>query len=81
MAKIENDRRTKITPDYIVKFEKCKIVRDTVKFLGLLQENDAEIIPLRFSRARDLLIKEILIDHHTQSRSIGKNDYVRIQKR
>ena len=63
MAKMENDRRTKITPDHIVKFEKSKIVRDTVKFLGLLQENDLEISQFRFSSARDLLITEIFTDN------------------
>ena len=33
MAKMENDRRAKLTRDQIVQFEKSKVVRETVKFL------------------------------------------------
>eukprot|EP00794_Sanderia_malayensis_P021337 gene21337-23412_t len=63
MAKMENDRRTKITPDHIVKFEQSSIVKETIKFLGILEEKDLEVTQHRFSSVRDLLITEIFIDN------------------
>ena len=63
MAKMELDRHTKITPGDSVQFENSKIVRDTITFLGVVQEKHLEITQHRFSSTRDLLITELVIDN------------------
>ena len=64
MAKMEKDRRSKVTPEHIVRFEQTFLVRETVKlFASLAEGKRAEITQSRFTNARDFLMTEILIDN------------------
>ena len=64
MAKMEKERRTKITPDHILKFEQSALVREIIKMFGRLGEGKRyEITQSHFTCARDFLMTEILIDN------------------
>ena len=64
MAKMERERRTKIKPEHIVKFEQSSIVRDVIKMLGRLGEGrKCEVTQSRFTCVRDFLMTQILINN------------------
>ena len=65
MSSMERERKTKITPDDILEFEKSKIVCDTIAKLGQLEECHGKMKINRsfFTNVRDLLITEVFIDN------------------
>ena len=64
MSKMEQERKNKITPQDIRKFENSEIVCETITMLGYLDEGKkVKISRSFFTNVRDLLITEIFIDN------------------
>ena len=68
MSRMENERKTKITPQDIVTFENSKVVRDTIVEIGQLKDGGRKkkVSRSSFANICDLVITEVFIDngHH-----------------
>ena len=64
MAKMEHERRTRIKPEHILKFEASSTVINTIKLIGLLSSGKKiEITQGRFTTICDLIFTEVFIDN------------------
>ena len=61
MAKMEHERRTRIKPEYILKFEASSAVVNTIGLLSSWKK--IEITQGRFATIRDLIFTEVSIDN------------------
>ena len=64
MAKKEHERRTRIKPEHILKFEASSAVVNTIKFIGLLSSRKKiELTQGRFTTIHDLIFTEVFTDN------------------
>ena len=64
MAKMERDRKSKITPEDVIEFESSSLVRNTIKLLGqMLNGKNYEITQRRYSDVKGFIITQVFINN------------------